>query len=70
MLQDLSKKISLMLTKFHKIKQTFKGERRMRDDQQHVMSDDEKIDQAIAESFPASDPPGYTSKSSEDQKFH
>jgi hypothetical protein len=41
-----------------------------RDDQQHVMSDDEKLDQAIEESFPASDPPGHLSKSSEDKNLH
>jgi hypothetical protein len=39
-----------------------------KDDQQHVMSDDEKLDQAIEESFPASDPPGHISKSAEDLK--
>lgn len=39
-----------------------------KDDQQHVMSDDEKLDEAIEESFPASDPPGHISKSSEDLK--
>ncbi len=32
----------------------------------HLMSDDEKLDQAIEESFPASDPPGHISKSAED----
>lgn len=37
-------------------------------DQDHVMSDDEKLDEAIEESFPASDPPGHISKSAEDQK--
>ncbi len=37
-------------------------------DQLHVMSDDEKLDEAIEESFPASDPPGHISKSAEDLK--
>ena len=37
-------------------------------DQNHVMSDDEKIDEAVEESFPASDPPGHISKSAEDLK--
>lgn len=41
-----------------------------RDDQQHVMSDDEKLDEAIDESFPASDPPGHISKSAEDLRQH
>lgn len=41
-----------------------------RDDQTHVMSDDEKLDEAIEESFPASDPPGHISKSVEDKKLH
>jgi len=39
-----------------------------RADQTHVMSDDEKIDEAVEESFPASDPPGHISKSAEDLK--
>ncbi len=37
-------------------------------DQEHVMSEDEKLDEAIEESFPASDPPGHISKSEEDLK--
>lgn len=37
-------------------------------DQQHVMTEEEKLDQAIMESFPASDPPGHISKSAEDLK--
>ncbi len=39
---------------------------RRRDDQQHVMSAEEKLDETIDESFPASDPPGHFSKSAED----
>lgn len=38
--------------------------------QERVMSDDEKLDEAIEESFPASDPPGHISKSAEDLKQH
>lgn len=33
-----------------------------------IMTDEEKIDQSLMESFPASDPPGYMSKSSVDQE--
>jgi hypothetical protein len=40
-----------------------------RDDQLHVMSDDEKLEEALEESFPASDPPGHLSKSSEDKNL-
>lgn len=41
-----------------------------KDDQQHEMTEDEKTDEASEESFPASDPPGHISKSSEDKKTH
>jgi hypothetical protein len=39
-------------------------------DQQHVMTDDEKLDETIAESMIASDPPGHISKSAEDRNLH
>ena len=41
-----------------------------KDDQQHVMSEEEKLDEEIDESFPASDPPGHYSKSKEDKELH
>jgi hypothetical protein len=41
-----------------------------KDDQQHVMCDDEKLDEAIEESFPSSDSPGHLSKSKEDKNLH
>lgn len=41
--------------------------RSQRDDQTHVMTTEEKVDEAVDESFPASDPPGHFSKSYEDQ---
>ncbi len=41
----------------------------VRDDQQHVMSTDEKLDETIDESFPASDPPGHYATSPNDPNF-
>jgi hypothetical protein len=38
--------------------------------QDRVMTEEEKLDEEIQESFPASDPPGHFSKSVEDQKMH
>lgn len=35
-------------------------------DQSQLMTEDEKLDEALEESFPASDPPGHISKSAED----
>jgi hypothetical protein len=42
----------------------------LEEDQQHVMSDEEKLDESIAESMIASDPPGHISKSAEDRNLH
>lgn len=39
-------------------------------DQKHVMTEDEMLDESLKGSFPASDPPGHFSKSSEDKKLH
>ena len=38
--------------------------------QNHVMTQEEQLDETIKESFPASDPPGHFSKSREDKELH
>jgi hypothetical protein len=50
--------------------QNLRNESKVRDDQQHVMSNDEMLDEESDESFPASDPPGHISKSSTDKELH
>lgn len=39
-------------------------------DQKHVMTEEEMLDESLKGSFPASDPPGHFSKSSEDKALH
>ena len=38
--------------------------------QDHKLSEEEMLDEAMMESFPASDPPGHRSKSSIDKSNH
>lgn len=65
--------ISEIIVKFRDLlkpteKSPYHPEAVARNDQMNVMTDDEKLDEAIEESFPASDPPGHISKSAEDLK--
>lgn len=39
-------------------------------DQTHVMTQEELLDEELKETFPASDPPGHYSKSSVDRELH
>lgn len=41
-----------------------------KDEQTHLMTEEEKLDEEIDESFPASDPPGHFSKSLRDKELH
>lgn len=52
------------------LKQEIQTSKNKSDDQSRVMTEEEKLDEELRESFPASDPPGHFSKSREDQELH
>lgn len=65
--------ITELIVKFRDIlKQNEKAPKRTprKNDQSHVMSEEEKLDQTLEDSFPASDPPGHFAKSEEDLKHY
>ena len=52
------------------LKQEIQKSKNKSHDQSRVMTEEEKLDEELKETFPASDPPGHFSKSREDQELH
>lgn len=48
----------------HKVKSIFNKDKR------YIITDDELIDEALEETFPASNPPGYRSKTHRDKELY
>lgn len=72
---DVMNEIKCMSDKFKNWLSRFdepmdKSTRESRNAQDHVFTEDELLDQACMESFPASDPPGHRSKSRKDKANH
>lgn len=57
---------------FHSAEKKVEGRssKESRNAQDHAFTDEELLDQAGVESFPASDPPGHRSKSKRDRRSH
>lgn len=68
--QELRLRISNLNQDLRAVWKKFRNDTSSADDQQHVMSEEEQLDETIKESFPASDPPGHFSKSATDKELH
>ena len=63
--QGFRSRLKLMIQKIKSL-----GRAPKENDQTHVMSEEELLDEELRETFPASDPPGHFSKSSVDRELH
>jgi hypothetical protein len=68
--QELRLRLSKLHQDLRAVGRKFRDDTGAADDQQHVMSEEELLDETIKESFPASDPPGHFSKSAKDKELH
>jgi hypothetical protein len=68
--QELRLRLSNLNQDLRNIWRKFRDDTSSPDDQQHVMSEEEQLDETIKGSFPASDPPGHISKSATDKELH
>ncbi len=63
--QGFRSRLKLMIQKIKSFGRSIKD-----NDQTHVMSEEELLDEELRETFPASDPPGHFSKSAVDRELH